>query len=148
MGLFDKVKSLANAVTGGAAKVSVSAAPITLGQPFEVTIQALAKDAAVNYSRVYVQIRGLEKIDLKDRDKDGTESIRRSVNTFEMEVVAEGAGTLEANENKSWTAEVTIPTTAPAIYRGKHAEHYYEVFAGLDCTGNDPDSGWVRLNLA
>ena len=147
MGLFDKVKSLANAVTGGAAKVTVTTAPIILGEPFEVNIQALAKDAPVSYSRIYIKIRGLEKIELKDRDNDGTETIRRSVDTFEMEVVAEGTGSLEANENKTLTTEVTIPSTAPAIYRGKHAEHFYQIFVGLDCPGNDPDSGWVRLNI-
>ncbi len=148
MGLFDKVKSMANAITGNAAKVSVTAAPITLGAPFELTIQALANDGAVPYSRVYVKVRGCEKIELHDRDRDGTERIRRQECTFETEVVAEGAGELAASESKTWTCEVTIPTTAPAIYRGKHAEHFYEVQAGLDCTGNDPDSGWVRLHTA
>jgi hypothetical protein len=148
MGLFDKVKSMANAITGSAAKVSVTAAPITLGAPFELTIQALAKDGAVAYGRVYVKIRGREKIELHDRDRDGTERIRRQESTFETEVVAEGAGGLAAHESKNWVCEVTIPATAPAFYRGKYAEHYYEVQAALDCTGNDPDSGWIRLHTA
>jgi hypothetical protein len=148
MGLFDKVKSMANAITGNAAKVSITAAPITIGAPFEITIQALASDQTVAYSRVYIKVRGLEKIELHDRDKDGTERIRRQESTFETEIVAEGAGELAPNENKTWTCEVTIPNTAPAIYRGKYAEHFYEVQAGLDCTGNDPDSGWVRLHNA
>ena len=148
MGLFDKVKCMANAITGNGAKISVTAAPITIGVPFELSIQALAKDADVTYSRVYVKVRGLEKIELQDRDRDGTERIRRQESTFETEIVAEGAGELVANKNKTWTCEVTIPSTAPAIYRGKLAEHYYEVQAGLDCTGNDPDSGWVRLHSA
>lgn len=148
MGLFDKVKSMAGAITGNSAKVSITTAPVCLGEPFEATIQALAKDAEVSYSRVYVKVRGREKIDLTDRDRDGTERIRRSESTYEAEVVAEGAGQLAPNENKTWTCEISIPATAPALYRGKYAEHYYEVQAGLDCAGNDPDSGWVRLNMA
>lgn len=92
MGLFDKVKSMANAITGNAAKVSITAAPITVGAPFELTIQALAGDSTVAYSRVYVKVRGLEKIELQDRDRDGTERIRRQESTFETEIVAEGAG--------------------------------------------------------
>lgn len=148
MGLFDKVKSMANAITGNAAKVSVTAAPITIGVPFELTIQALAGDSSVSYARVYVKVRGLEKIELHDRDRDGTERIRRQESTFETELVVEGVGELAANENRTWSCEVTIPTTAPAVYRGKYAEHYYEVQAALDCTGNDPDSGWVRLHNA
>ncbi len=148
MGLFDKVKSMANAITGNAAKVSLTAAPVRIGEPFELTIQALANDSEVNYSRVYVKVRGREKVELHDRDSDGTERIRRKETTYESEIVAEGAGTLAANENQTWTCELTIPSTAPAFYRGKYAEHYYEVQAGLDCTGNDPDSGWVRLHLA
>ena len=148
MGLFDKVKSMANAITGNAAKVSITAAPITIGAPFELNIQALASDSTVAYARVYVKVRGLEKIDLHDRDRDGTERIRRKETTFETEIVVEGAGELAAHENKTWTCEVSIPSTAPAIYRGRYAEHFYEAQAALDCTGNDPDSGWVRLQHA
>ncbi|WP_269524224.1 hypothetical protein [Coraliomargarita parva] len=148
MGLFDKVKSMANAITGNAAKVTVSAAPVAPGQPVALDIQALAKDATVAYSRVYVKIRGRETIDLHDRDGNSTERIRRHENTFEMETVVDGAGELAANESKTWSCEVTIPSTAPAFYRGKYAEHFYEVQVGLDCAGNDPDSGWVRLQSA
>ena len=148
MGLFDKVKSMANAITGNAAKVSLTAAPVTIGEPLELTIQALANDSEVEYNRVYVKVRGREKIELQDRDHDGTERIRRQETTYETEIVVEGAGQLSAHENKTWTCDLTIPSSAPAFYRGKYAEHYYEVQAGLDCTGNDPDSGWVRLHMA
>ena len=32
-------------------------------------------------------------------------------------------------------------------FTGRYARHYYQVFAGMDCFGNDPDSGWIRLNV-
>lgn len=33
-------------------------------------------------------------------------------------------------------------------FRSKHAKHYYRILAGLDCVGNDPDSGGSRLILS
>ncbi|QQL46301.1 hypothetical protein [Sulfuriroseicoccus oceanibius] len=148
MGLFDKVKSLANAITGNAAKVSVTAAPVTMGEPFEVTVQAVANDSDVNFSRVYVEVRGVESIDVPSTSSDDDNRVYRSETTYTAELNVTGAGTLAAGANESWTGEVTIPLNAPAIYRGKYAEHVYEVRAGLDCPGNDPDSGWVRVHLA
>ena len=66
MGLFDKMKAMKNAITGGAAKVYLDAEPISFEEPFKVTIRAQTEDQEVKVDRVYLQIRGVERVEVED----------------------------------------------------------------------------------
>jgi hypothetical protein len=156
MGLFDKIKSIANAVSGGAAKVYVEAREAKLRAPFEVTVRAQSQGSDVKYGRVYLKIQSIEKVEVPDIDvayeEEGTilrkrETVGTSANLFAQELTVAGSGMIKANESAEWKATVALPDNAAAEFKGKYSEHYYQIFAGLDCVGNDPDSGWVRLNL-
>ena len=156
MGLFDKVKSMKNAITGGAAKVFVDAQSPKLGEPFMVTVRAQSQGASVKYDRVYLYVRGYEEVNVPDvdvvYDKDGdshrrTENVSASCVTFEHDMTVAPGGTIEPDGSEEWTIEVNIPSSAPPPYQGKYTRHFYQVYAGLDCFGNDPDSGWIKLNL-
>ncbi len=156
MGFFDKVKSIKNAITGGAAKVFVDAESPKMGEPFTVTVRAQSQGATVKYDRVYLYIRGWEEVAVPDidiaYDEDGEvrrkqETVRASDTTFNHEMTVSAAGEIAENGSEEWTVQVDIPTSAPPPYRGKYTTHYYEIYAGLDCFGNDPDSGWVKLNI-
>ncbi len=156
MGFFDKIKSMTNAMTGGAAKVFVDAQSPKIGQPFTVTVRAQSTGSTVKFDRVYLYIRGEESVEVQDkdivRDKDGdsqtrTETVRVSHTTFEHQLTVAPAGQIAENATQEWTIEVKIPENAPAPFKGKFTQHYYEVYAGLDCWGNDPDSGWAKLNF-
>ena len=153
MGMFDKLK---NAVTGGAAKVSVDVGTVTRGQSFEVTVRAQADDADVKYDRVYLKVEGVEEAEVPSsdtvRDNDGDshrrrENARARCTTFETKTDVAPEGELPANQSGEWTVQVEIPETANPEFTGRYARHYYQVFAGMDCFGNDPDSGWIRLNV-
>jgi len=153
MGLFDKLK---NAVTGGAAKVYIDVGVVTRGEPFQLTVRAQAEDADVKYDRVYLKVEGVEEAEVPDsdivRDSDGDTHRRREIararcTTFELESNMAPGGELQANQTGEWTVQVEIPSTANPEFSGRYARHYYQVFAGMDCFGNDPDSGWVRLSV-
>ena len=62
MRFLDKVKSLKNAVTGGAAKVTVDADSFAFGEPFLIHITAVPQGGDVKYDRVYVEVRGYERV--------------------------------------------------------------------------------------
>jgi hypothetical protein len=154
MGLFDKIKSMANAVTGGAAKVSVEVMDARLSAPFDVVVRAQSQGSDVKYDRVYVKVESIEKVEVPDTDvvyeEDGSsqrkrEIVRASDTIFAQEFVASGSGVVKANETQEWKLQVTLPSNAMPGYKGKYAEHYYRILVGLDCTGNDPDSGWNRF---
>lgn len=156
MGFFDKIKSMKNVITGGAAKVYVDAETPKIGQPFNITVRAQSQGSDVKYDRVYLTIRGQEEIEVPDTDviydSDGesqrkTETVYASHTTFEQEMTVSASGEIESDGSDEWTIEVNIPESAPPQYKGRYSSHYYEVYAGLDCFGNDPDSGWVKLNI-
>lgn len=155
MGFFDKVKAMKNAMTGGAAKVYLDSDPVTFDEPFKVRIRVQVDDAPLKINRVYLYVKGEERVEVPDfdfeYDIDGnshrtSETVRASEETVDLDIsVAEGQE-LEANESYEWEVEVELPSHAPAFYRGRFCEHVYTAYAGLDAFGNDPDSGWVDLH--
>ena len=58
MGFFNKVKAVANAVTGGGVKVFVECDPLVFATPMHVKIKVQTKDSAVKIDRVYLKIKG------------------------------------------------------------------------------------------
>ena len=157
MGLFDKIKSIKNAVTGGAAKVYVEASAASLSAPIQVTIRAVPQGCDVKYDRVYVKLRGVELVEISNyqfdyyddgQRKTSRETVRKRTTTVEVEVNAAGAGELKEGETGEWTVQIELPSHAMPVYRGHYVRHEYELLAALDTFGNDPDSGWVDLHIS
>lgn len=157
MGFLDGLKNLKNAVTGGAAKVAVEASGARLAEPFQVTVRAVSQGVAVKYSRVYLIIEGVESVDVPDCEikvsQNGASQThkgrgQKSGVSVRHEVNIASAGEIAPDQTGEWTAEVRLPAGALPEFRGKYSKHEYRVFAGLDCTGNDPDSGWQPLRLS
>lgn len=142
MGLFDKIKSAANAVTGGAAKVSVQVPQARLREPFNVTVQATSTGQDVKYSKVYIKIEGVEQVDMKDKDN---KSVSASAKTVDLIFTVAPAGVLAANESGEWNIDVELPQSATPEFKGQFTRHFYRIWAGLDTVGNDPDSGWQEI---
>ncbi len=154
MGIFDKVKSIARKLTGSSAKVFVDCDPIKFGEPFEVRIKAEIKDENIRIDRVYLNVVGTELVNAQTSDQvqnsDGstrsqTRTVELSHETYKDEITVKGASNLVANQTYDWKIQVEIPEGSPPIYHGFNARHGYYVRAGLDMSGNDPDSGWVEL---
>lgn len=154
MGLFDKLKSIKNSITGGAANVYLESAPLQFGQPFTVTVKVQTHDAPVKISRAYLRIQGVEEVEVPDVDvvyeEDGEANRRRELvgarhQSLELELTIADGQELEADTGYEWNVDVQLPEHASAIYKGRFCQHFYQAMAGLDCFGNDPDSGWVEL---
>jgi hypothetical protein len=156
MGLFDAVKSFKNAITGGAAKVFVDVADASVSQPFDVVIRAVPQGCNVSYSRVYLRIKGEETVEVPDVDISFThegktqtrrEIVRKDAVTLSIELTVAGAGELTDGKTGEWRISVKLPEGSIPEFRGKFAKHGYSLYAGLDCKGNDPDSGWVAIKV-
>ena len=154
MGIFDKVKSFAKKLTGGSAKVFVESDPVVFGSPFEVRIKAEVQDENIRIDRVYLQIVGTELVRVRDvdnvRNSNGNMSSRSEIvevshETYKNELTVKGEANLVAYQTYEWNAEVLIPEGNLPVYNGHNARHGYYVRAGLDMSGNDPDSGWIEL---
>jgi len=151
MGFFSQVK---NFITGGGAKVSVSVEQPRLSEPFGVEVQALA-ESQLDIRRVWVEVRSREFIDarvrVREHDADDGPShdyqrVREEETLLEQTFDLAGPQTLPEGETVSWSGQVTLPAGAQPNFRGHHAKHIWQIRAGLDVTGNDPDSGWIDLD--
>lgn len=152
MGLFDSLKAMKNAITGGAAKVQLSVGTFRPGAPLRVRVDAQPQ-ANFKIQSVYIQVRGLESVAVPDIDisKDGRshrETVRASHPTFEHKFTISGPESLTEGRTRTWEADLPIPTSLPPVFKGRYCTHSYSILAGLDATGNDPDSGWVELQFA
>lgn len=153
MGFFDKLKAAANVVTGGAAKVSVSVnGTPTRGETLWVMVEAQA-DADCKVDKVYLNIRCREEADVVDRDRDSDgstskETIRARKTVYESTHEIEGACEIQAGNGMAWQRGIKLPDDALPSVHGKMVRVVWEMEAGLDMFGNDPDSGWVQFDLS
>ncbi len=150
MGLFDKVKSLKNALTGGGASVTLDSENVELGHPFKIAVRAQIGESDIKAEKIYLYVYGQEdiNIDTVGRDEDGREysaPMKCDNHTVKLELDIDGPQTLTANEEYTWEVDVELPENAPPIYQGCYCRHLYHAMAGIDCFGNDPDSGWIEL---
>jgi hypothetical protein len=151
MGFFDKLKSAANAVTGGAATVTVSTlGDAKRGERVHYVVEANAK-AACKVDGVYLMVRCREEADVQDRDyEDGKvqrELVRGRKTAWETRVDVAGACELAEGTGQAWQSSFDLPADALPSVQGQMVRVVWEMQAGLDMWGNDPDSGWVRFEV-
>jgi hypothetical protein len=140
MGFF---KDLKNKVTGGGATVRVSVPTAQRGRPTPVQVQATAK-ANGKVAAVYLLIRATENAQFKT---DGGEKVSGSKVSYETRVSIAGAQDIKEGETYSWDGVIELPSSSSATLRGSIIDHTWEIQAGLDMTGNDPDSGWQSFDV-
>ncbi|HAA13529.1 MAG TPA: hypothetical protein DCE41_18285 [Cytophagales bacterium] len=154
MGLFDKIKQAANFVTGGGATVTISGLDqtITRGEEISITVHVTVKDANLNARKVYLEIRSRENLDLPNfrfNDEEGnyvTRSVNEQHESFHQEVVVMPTEMeLEGGESYEWEGKFTIPESAQPTFHGKFIRHEWQIQAGIDVRGNDPDSNWQTV---
>jgi hypothetical protein len=141
MGFF---KDLKNKVTGGGATVRVTVPSARRGQPISVKVQAQAK-ANGKVAAVYLLVRATENASFKDSNN---EKVSGSKVSYENRVTIAGAQDIKEGETYNWEGVLELPTNSNPTLRGAIIDHTWEVQAGLDMPGNDPDSGWQSFDVA
>jgi hypothetical protein len=153
MGLFDKIKSIANQVTGGAAKITLTVEGTDVKSPIKLHITAVVKDANLAIEKVYARAKSIERIRIPRQNLPGgsekhPHDIDVSHDVFQnLEFVVSPAQMLEGGKTYTWTHELKLPSHANPSYIGKFSHHEWVFYAALDAKGNDPDSGWVTSVL-
>jgi hypothetical protein len=140
MGFF---KDLKNKVTGGAATVRVNVPTAQRGRATPVQVQATAK-ANGKVSAVYVLIRATESSNFKT--VDGAK-VSGSKVSYETRVWIAGASEIKVGETYNFEGVIELPTNSNPSLRGSIIDHIWEIQAGLDMPGNDPDSGWQSFDV-
>ena len=151
MGIFSKLKNL----TGGWADVSVITEDATRGEPTEVMVQVSVKDESIEINRIYVTLRCVEEVRVPNHRVNvaGSNSGSTTVNVnatevlHEQEYTATGVTRLDAHILEAVPCRMDIPGHLPPSIEGRNARFRWLVKAGLDMSGNDPDSGWQELTV-
>jgi hypothetical protein len=144
------LSDLKNKVTGGAALVQVRVGTVRRGEPVTVQVHATMK-ASTRVNAVYVVVRAVERCQVRDADYDDghrrTELVRGRRISFEHRVALAGAQDLQDGQSYAWSGQLEIPISANPSFNGRIIDHEWELAAGLDMAGNDPDSGWQRFTV-
>ena len=167
MGFFDAIKGAVNAVTGGAAKVTVEFQPQTVmaGGTITVKVTAVSTGGEVKSQGVFVDLLGSEQVHAQDvhatpRTGMGQPhaasttgqryDVSVSKTTFEQSIQISPAFVLGAKETKVFEGKVTIPAGSQPSFQGTYAKHQWSLRGRVEAWGNDPDSGYlpIRVGLA
>ncbi len=151
MGIFSKLRNL----TGSWADVTVITEPGTRGESTSVMVQVSVRDEPIKVNRVYLTVRCVEEVNVPGVKQTGAQGNQmQPVNVSAREVLYDqeftlatgvelDAGVLEAIEQS-----FEIPGQMPPSFTGRNARVVWQLRAGLDMTGNDPDSGWQDFNVS
>jgi sporulation-control protein spo0M len=151
MGLLDRLKNATNAVSGGAARVSVEYSPSVAlpGDTVSVRITATSTGSQVKSGGAFVDLRAVETVRLSvvNVSSAGTSSTRSSYTSFEQQFPIAPAFTLAPNETKVFEGQVRLPSNVQPSFEGHFAQHEWAIRGRVELTGNDPDSGFLALRV-
>lgn len=156
MGVFDKLKSAAQSVTGGAAKVSIQFPLQTVfpGDAIPVTVTVMsAASGEVKSKGVFVDLLAEEHI-----SNGGNVHCPRCGNqfspqqgkpnkTYEQSFPVAPAFALAPGETKSFQMNLQVPGGAQPSYSGPGGHHEWKIRGRLQTFGNDPDSGFQPIRV-
>lgn len=155
MGLF---KKLVHYVTGAGTDVSINVENATLSQPFNLSITATPKQGNLQCRKVYVLIRCKEEKlqefkPLDENNMTDNEKILSEMQEWDSEIIysneiqVSDECTLNQGESYSWTTEINLNNEGNASKNDNNHRITWQVQAGIDVSGNDPDSGWVEIQV-
>jgi hypothetical protein len=142
MGLFDKAKAY---MTGSHAKVTIEFPQLGFpGQPIAVKVTAQAT-MNFEFGSIIVDAYGDEDVEVKN--PNGNDMIKASHTTYQQEFKIAGAGSMQKDQEQTWTGTIVLPPGTPPTYRGKGATHIFYLRGRLETKGNDPDSGYKEIRI-
>ncbi|MBN1673730.1 MAG: hypothetical protein JXR37_21970 [Kiritimatiellae bacterium] len=177
MGIFDKLKQAADALTGGAAEVTVEWAPdpVIPGQAFEVKVVAKSTGRAVKSDGVFVDFLGHKTVVVPVEESAPEDTMKGDASDEPAELSEDAAGDVEDDGDldrpalnteiifhesfrlcdafvlgANETKAVEGQVTLPAglaASSGQELGHSYGIRGRLEAAGNDPDSGYKPLNV-
>ena len=150
MGCLDKLKGAVNAVTGGAAKVTMEYQPQTglPGQTMQVRVTATSTGGEVRSKGIFVDLRATEHIYIRANSVPNVLSeVRASVPAFERSFQVAPDFVLAAGQSMSFDGTFQVPMEAQPTYEGPHAENAWEIRGRVEAFGNDPDTGFLPFTV-
>lgn len=156
MGVLDRLKSAGQAMTGGAAKVSIEY-PLQAVFPGEnMTVRITVVSAAggeVKSQGVFVDLLATEHVSGSERAtcprcrNQFSTPVREAKKTFEQSFPVASAFVLAPGQSQTFEATLQVPGGAQPTYAGPQTHHDWKIRARMQSFGNDPDSGFQALRV-
>lgn len=168
MGLFDKLKSAVNFVTGGGARVVVELPPAGLvaGQPAPVRVTVTSTGGAIQATGVFLDLVATEHLHVPGNllpatpqaTTAGTTTPTTTTNAFRPDLTLSrqmfeqaaplaGPFQLAPNETRVFEGTVLIPPGVQPSYHGQCCRHEWRARGRVEVRGNDPDSGFQPIRV-
>jgi len=146
MGLLDKMKSAASAVTGSSAKVSIEypLKPLRAGETLNVkvtVVNTIGKE--VKSGGVFVDIHSVESGQVKCKHCGQMTQVNNE--PVKQAIPVGPAFILQPGETKVFEANIQVPSGQPS-YNGQ-ITNTWKIRGRLDAFGNDPDSGFQTIEV-
>ncbi|MEL6253878.1 MAG: hypothetical protein AAFR87_17855 [Bacteroidota bacterium] len=159
MGIFDKIKKVKNFIGGGGATLQLIPGKTIFRATEDVKLKVVChvKDLDLNIQSVYLKVKALEEVVIQQVERSHSRKVesetrkndlRSSHQTFSTQIQLAPGQILKANQMYEWEASFRIPPHLNGTYRGYNAKHEWSVYVGLELTGNDPDSGWMNIEIS
>ncbi len=155
MGIFNK---LLDFITGGSAEVTVDMNNATISSSFNVQVHAIIGDSDLDCRNVYLKIRCIEET-LESYGPKNTEKMTDnekilsemkdwiSDTIYNKQFNITNSCILKKGKAYDWESEIDITDASKASASSKDHRVIWQVQAGIDVHGNDPDSGWVDFQV-
>ena len=155
MGFLNK---MINYMTGFSAEVGVEIDNANLKAPFTVGIKAKVLQDDLFMEKVYMHIRCQEE-KLANYDFDGkepetdNEKILKEMEEWDKKIIFKKSldvapkGVLKSGETYEWSVTIDLTEASKPTQKTENHVIKWEVWAGIDVPGNDPDSGWIEFEV-
>lgn len=149
MGFLDKIKGAVNAVTGGAATVTIQYAEnAQAGKSVPVKVTAVSKGGEVKSKGIFVDFIGEEEVTISKRDESKfSDDYHREFEHSKQEFQLCDAFVLAPNETKVIEGTIQLPSNLQPSFEGRYTKNKYAVRGRLEAKGNDPDSGFKPIRI-
>ena len=156
MGVFDKLKSATQAMTGGAAKVSIEYPLQTVfpGEPMSVRVTVVsAASGEVKSQGVFVDLLATEHVTGSENatcprcQNKFSMPVREAKKTLEQSFPIASAMVLAPGQSQTFEAQLQVPSGAQPSYAGPQTHHEWKIRGRLQSFGNDPDSGFQAIRV-
>jgi len=155
VGVFDKLKNAAQAMTGGAAKVSIAypQQAVLPGEGMSVQITVMSSGGEVKSQGVFVDLVAQEHVTASENatcprcQNKFTTPVREAKKTFEQSFPVGPAFVLSPGESRTFAVMLQVPSGAQPTYAGSQSHHEWKIRGRVQSFGNDPDSGFQALRV-
>lgn len=149
MGFLSKLKSVANMVTGGGANVALGYENGSVSVPFKVNVLIEVKDIDIEANGIYLNYNANEELLQKKMDEESGEVSEEweYESDYHKEIKVSGPQILKSGEKYNFEIDVDITDSELVTFEGEKRRVKCTLLGGIDCKGNDPDSGFKTINV-